>query len=190
MRTLSTSPQCVSAVSPLLQRRKPQAQRVNGRACLQTGVIQRATLVPCPSPRHMLPLGVRGCVSPQLGNPGGTCTHRRSSLPFPPARSRLEGSCRLSPVVTLQGTDHLEASWQPPPAPPLTRKKQGLCLGAATSASFPAALGCLWVLRPSSQLWCAHSEAHSSLTCPRLLLKSALGKCVSLCSVHLSHPGI
>ena len=40
------------------------------------------------------------------------------------------------------------------------------------------------------QLWCTHSEAHFLLTCPRVLLKSALGKCFSLRSVHLSHPGI
>ena len=50
----------------------PRHRGINSRAYLQTGVIQRSTLGP-PSPRHTLPLGVRGPVSPQPGDPGGTC---------------------------------------------------------------------------------------------------------------------
>lgn len=135
----------MSAVSPLLQ----EAAGTEAEPVFRLEESRPESHPGFPTPDLRSLRGVQSCVSPQLGDPGGTCTHRRSSRealpsqpPFPPARSRLEGSCRLSPVVTLQGTGHLEASWQPP-CPHQTDPQE------AGALSLPAALGCLWVLRPS-----------------------------------------
>ena len=171
----------------------PRHRGINSRACLQTGVIQRSTLGP-PLPSAHAPSGSqRSCLASAWGPRWDLQQEEQQGASAQPAFLFLQHEAAWRDLAgwALSSPFRGQVTWKPLGSrPALTRRKQGPCLGAAASASFPAASGCLWVLRPSSQLWCTHSEAHFSLTCPRVLLKSALGKCFSLRSVHLSHPGI